>query len=63
MSCPFCGSDKLDIDASTYWTGMRSQILSYTGRHFCGTEGFDKRTITIRGKTEEDVQRLWDERK
>lgn len=62
MSCPFCGNDELDIEESQYWSGMRYITLAYNARHFCKSSDFDKRIITLRGKTKEDILRLWNQR-
>lgn len=34
-ACPFCGLGETRLDENTYWTGIRSRIISVTLRHHC----------------------------
>lgn len=62
--CPFCGEGKTRIDENTYWTGMRSQTLSVTLRHFCDPQedAFVTANITIRARTEDQAIERWNNR-
>jgi len=65
IPCPLCGSDEIVIDPQTYWTGRSSQVISVTLRHWCkdfSKDNFDKKSITIRARSEEAAIALWNQR-
>ena len=64
LPCPFCGeAGEWREDVQTYWTGMRSQPVSYTLRHWCGkVEGILASHFEVRGKTREATVEQWNQR-
>ena len=63
LPCPFCGGIQTDIRRETYWTGMRSQLLSVTVMHWCVRPSGDlQSTIQIKRKTEEGAIDAWNSR-
>ena len=62
-ACPFCGAGETQIRANTYWTGMRSEVLSVEVRHWCEeTTGVQGSSITMRAKTEAEAIAKWSRR-
>lgn len=61
LSCPFCGSDKVEIRDSKFWTGMRYTILSTSLIHTCVDTKFPI-TITVKDKTLEEAINKWNKR-
>ena len=60
--CKLCGGSNTVIDHKTYWTGMRSQLLSVELRHWCENideDTFSTRYMNIRAKTEEKAIEIW----
>ncbi len=63
LPCPFCGGGEFDEQQHTYWTGMRSQPLSFSLRHWCKKgEGILQSFFEIRGKTRGDAINQWNRR-
>jgi hypothetical protein len=63
--CPLCGGKNTRIDESTYWTGMRSEVVSATLRHWCEPvcgDVFANRTINIRARNEAQATDIWNRR-
>lgn len=60
--CPFCDGGETRFDEKTYWTGQRSETLSWELRHWCNGSGLDSAMITVRGKTKEEVINRWNTR-
>ena len=62
--CPFCGAGETRVDEQTYWTGMRSQVLSVNLRHWCqkAEDDFVTPVFTIRARTEAQAIETWNRR-
>jgi len=59
--CPFCKAGETRIDEQTYWTGMRSQILSVSVKHWCPKSPLTS-FIEMKAKTKEEAVALWNTR-
>jgi hypothetical protein len=59
--CPFCGGKTTEIRESSYWTGMRSELLTVTVIHWC--EPGRGSIIKITEATEELAVARWNDRK
>ena len=63
IPCPFCGAGETQIRPNTYWTGMRSQIISVEVRHWCEeTTGVRGSSVTMRAQTEDEAIAKWNKR-
>lgn len=63
LACPFCGAGTTVVEPQTYWTGMRSEIISVEVRHWCeATTGVQGSRITMRAKTEQEARSKWNKR-
>jgi hypothetical protein len=62
--CPFCGAgDTLSEVDSSMWTGMRTVILSWHVRHWCGPKDAKFGNILrCRAKTQEEAEIAWNTR-
>ena len=61
--CPFCGGGEHCVDEKTYWTGMRSELLNVTVRHWCERiEGQPQSLIQITRKTRNEAITAWNTR-
>lgn len=62
--CPFCGAGETLLDEQTYWTGMRSQVLSVTLRHWCAAaaDEFVRGSVSIRCRDEQQAVEQWNRR-
>ena len=61
--CPFCGGGEHRVDEKTYWTGMRSELLNVTVRHWCERiEGQPQSLIQITRKTRNEAITAWNTR-
>lgn len=58
--CPFCGAGETIIKPQTYWTGMRSEVISVEVRHWCeDPTGVRGSHVTMRAKTEAEAVAKW----
>lgn len=62
LPCPFCGSNKVEVRDSKFWTGMRYSILSTSLTHICDKEKRWPIVITTTGKTIEEAIEKWNKR-
>lgn len=62
LPCPFCGAGEYRIDRHTYWTGMRSSLLSVSLRHWCAKGALLHAGMEFRAKTMEEAAARWNER-
>jgi hypothetical protein len=63
LPCPFCGAGQTLIEPRSYWTGMRSEIISVEVRHWCyETAGVGGSGVTMRAKTEVEAIEKWNRR-
>ena len=63
LPCPFCGAGETIVSPQTYWTGMRSQIISVEIRHWCPEQiGVRGSGATMRAKTEDEAVAKWNRR-
>jgi hypothetical protein len=64
LPCPFCGGTNTRSGVSgRHWTGMRYVIISWAVEHWCERgPGQPQSFISIRGKTQEEAERLWNSR-
>lgn len=63
IPCPFCGKGEFEYRENTYWTGMRSVLISVDLNHWCGDyTGLPRQKIYITAKTKEDCILKWNER-
>ena len=65
--CPFCGSEGREtrFDDTGHWTGMRSQHISTSMKHFCtkpDDDNFVDTSIQIRGRDKADCIARWNAR-
>jgi hypothetical protein len=60
LPCPFCAAGETIIAPRTYWTGMKSEIISVEVRHWCAETGGS--SIVMRGKTEDIAIEKWNRR-
>lgn len=58
LPCPFCGDGETRIDEQSFWTGMRSQVISVSVRHWCPKNPLQS-YIEIKAKTREDAIKMW----
>jgi len=59
--CPFCGNGETELKENTFWTGMRSKLISVDLIHWCDIDGPPplRRVVKITGKTREDAISAW----
>lgn len=63
LRCPFCNGTNTQIRTSTFWTGMRNEIISATVMHWCDREpGQLESVLQIKAKTEEEAAEKWNRR-
>lgn len=63
LPCPFCGGTETQIRPNTYWTGMKSLVMSVEIHHWCAREeGVRGSHIVIRAKTETEAIERWNKR-
>lgn len=61
--CPFCGAGEIQVQESKHWTGMRSQIISVTVRHWCARpDGQPRSMIQMVGRDHESAIATWNRR-
>ena len=61
LPCPFCGGEETRIDEQTHWTGMRSQIISASVKHWCQKSPLQP-FIEMKAMTRENAINLWNTR-
>jgi hypothetical protein len=60
--CPFCGgTNTTSMEGTKHWTGMQYIILTWEVRHWCKEEN-PQSFLRIRGKTQEEAEKLWNSR-
>ena len=58
--CPFCGGNELDFRDNTYWTGMRSALISVDLTHRCvSMVGMPRQSVSITAKTKQECIEIW----
>lgn len=63
LPCPFCGAGQTLIKPNTYWTGMKSEVISVEVRHWCDeTTGIRGSNVTMRAKTQAEAVEKWNRR-
>lgn len=61
--CPFCGAGETMIQPNTYWTGMRTEVLSVEVKHWCEeVTQIRGSAVTMRAKTESEAINKWNKR-
>ena len=62
--CPFCAKGETTVQEKTYWTGMRSVILSVEVQHWCEREEgqLSPRRLVFAGKGREAAIKAWNTR-
>jgi len=60
--CPFCGDTSVYIKENTYWTGMRSKVVSVELYHWCNKYCIVHGCMKWTFKTEEDAIDFWEKR-
>lgn len=63
-SCPFCGGGETHVRESTFWTGMRNEVVSANVMHWCERqEGQPQSVLQLVGRDRESAIAIWNGRK
>ena len=59
--CSLCGGGEFRFDDTTHWTGMRSQFICTTLRHWCAEQAdpFETISVSLRARTRASAIELW----
>lgn len=61
LPCPFCKSGETRIDEQSFWTGMRSQVVSVSVRHWCPKNPLQS-YVEVKATTREEAVKTWNTR-